>query len=48
VVRLLCEQAAVMQNGRIVEQGEAAQVLAEPRHPYTRALLDSVLRVRQG
>jgi len=45
VVRLLCEQAAVMQNGRIVEQGTAAQVLAEPRHPYTRALLDSVLRV---
>jgi len=45
VVRLLCERAAVMQNGRIVEQGAAAQVLAEPRHPYTRALLDSVLRV---
>jgi ABC-type glutathione transport system ATPase component len=45
VVRLLCERAAVMQNGRIVEQGAAAQVLAEPRHPYTKALLDSVLRV---
>jgi ABC-type glutathione transport system ATPase component len=48
VVRLLCEQAAVMQNGHIVEQGPAAQVLAEPRHPYTKALLDSVLRVAQG
>ena len=45
VVRLLCERAAVMQSGRIVEQGDAAQVLVEPRHPYTRALLDSVLRV---
>jgi ABC-type glutathione transport system ATPase component len=45
VVRLLCERVAVMQNGRIVEEGTAAQVLAEPRHPYTRALLDSVLRV---
>jgi ABC-type glutathione transport system ATPase component len=45
VVRLLCERAAVMQNGRIVEEGSAAQVLAEPRHPYTRTLLDSVLRV---
>jgi len=45
VVRLLCERVAVMQNGRIVEAGTAAQVLAEPRHPYTRALLDSVLRV---
>lgn len=48
VVRLLCERAAVMQSGRIVEQGAAAQVLAEPRHPYTRALLDSVLRVGHG
>jgi ABC-type oligopeptide transport system ATPase subunit len=48
VVRLLCERAAVMQNGRIVEQGAAAQVLAEPRHPYTKALLDSVLRVGQS
>jgi ABC-type glutathione transport system ATPase component len=45
VVRLLCERAAVMQHGRIVEQGTAAQVLTEPQHPYTRALLDSVLRV---
>ena len=48
VVRLLCERAAVMQNGRIVEQGAAAQVLAEPSHPYTRTLLDSVLRVGHG
>jgi ABC-type glutathione transport system ATPase component len=48
VVRLLCERAAVMQNGRIVEQGAAAQVLAEPRHPYTKALLDSALRVGQS
>jgi ABC-type oligopeptide transport system ATPase subunit len=48
VVRLLCDRAAVMQNGRIVEAGAAAQVLAEPRHPYTRALLDSVLRVGQA
>lgn len=47
VVRLLCERAAVMQSGRIVEEGAAAQVLAEPRHPYTRSLLDSVLRVAQ-
>ncbi len=45
VVRLLCERAAVMQNGRIVEEGDAAQVLVRPRHPYTTALLDSVVRV---
>jgi len=48
VVRLLCERAAVMQSGRIVEEGAAAQVLAAPQHPYTRALLDSVLHVPVG
>lgn len=45
VVRLLCARAAVMQGGRIVEQGTATQIFTAPRHPYTRALLDSVLRV---
>jgi peptide/nickel transport system ATP-binding protein/oligopeptide transport system ATP-binding protein len=46
VVRLLCERVAVMQLGGVVEQGPAAQVLATPQHPYTRALLDSVLPPR--
>jgi ABC-type dipeptide/oligopeptide/nickel transport system ATPase component len=30
-----------MQQGRIVEQGPAAQVLTNPQTPYTRALLDA-------
>ncbi|MBV9813609.1 MAG: ABC transporter ATP-binding protein, partial [Acetobacteraceae bacterium] len=41
VVRLLCERVAVMRDGRIVEQGTAADVLARPRHAYTQALLAS-------
>src|SRR5690606_27181193 len=45
VVRHLCNGVAVMYLGRIVEQGEAASVLSAPRHPYTRALLDSVPRL---
>ena len=43
--RLLCDRVAVMYLGRVVEIGPAAAVLAEPRHPYTRALLDAVPRV---
>jgi ABC-type glutathione transport system ATPase component len=46
VVRLLCERVAVMQAGRIVEQGLAAEVLSRPAHEYTRALLGSVLSPR--
>ena len=46
VVRLLCERVAVMRDGRIVEQGDARQVLESPVHPYTRAMLDAVLPPR--
>lgn len=42
VVRLLCEDVIVMQAGRIVEQGKAADVLASPRSPYTQALVDAI------
>ena len=45
VVEHLAHEVAVMQAGRIVEQGEAAQVLRAPRHEYTRALLASVPRL---
>jgi oligopeptide/dipeptide ABC transporter ATP-binding protein len=40
--RLLCDRVAVMYLGRVVEIGPSATVLAEPRHPYTQALLDAV------
>jgi ABC-type dipeptide/oligopeptide/nickel transport system ATPase component len=35
-----------MRDGRIVEQGDASQVLQAPEHPYTRAMLDAVLSPR--
>ena len=35
-----------MRDGRIVEQGAAADVLSAPSHDYTRALLASVLPPR--
>jgi oligopeptide/dipeptide ABC transporter ATP-binding protein len=39
-----CDHVAVLYAGRVVEQGPAAELLATPRHPYTRALLDSLPR----
>jgi peptide/nickel transport system ATP-binding protein len=42
VVSWLSDRVAVMKSGRIVEQGDTAQVLAAPRHPYTARLIDAV------
>jgi microcin C transport system ATP-binding protein len=39
VVRALSEEVLVMREGRIVERGPAAQIFADPREPYTRALM---------
>ncbi len=39
VVRLLCNRAIVMQAGRIIEQGDVAEVLEDPKTDYTRKLL---------
>jgi peptide/nickel transport system ATP-binding protein len=43
VVEHLADRVAVMYLGRFVEQRSRAGLFAAPRHPYTRALLDSVL-----
>ncbi|MGV9291234.1 ABC transporter ATP-binding protein [Streptomyces sp. NPDC003719] len=45
VVATLCERTAVLERGRVVEQGDTARVLGEPAHPYTRRLIDSVPRL---
>jgi peptide/nickel transport system ATP-binding protein len=42
VVAEIADRVAVMQTGRIVEQGTAAAVLNAPRHPYTQALIAAV------
>lgn len=42
------QQVCVMYAGRFVEKGAAAQVLAQPAHPYTRGLLAARPRLGQG
>lgn len=42
VVRFICDRVAVMYLGQVVEIGPADTVLADPAHPYTRALLSSM------
>ena len=46
VIRVLCETVAVMYLGRLVETGTTAELFDDPRHPYTRALLAAVPRLR--
>ena len=42
VVHHLCEDVAVLWQGRIVEQGPPEKLFKSPEHPYTRALVDAV------
>jgi peptide/nickel transport system ATP-binding protein/oligopeptide transport system ATP-binding protein len=42
VVKHISDRIAVMYLGRIVEIGDADEVFANPRHPYTRALLSAI------
>ncbi|OWJ77127.1 ABC transporter ATP-binding protein [Haematobacter genomosp. 1] len=42
VVERVADRVVVMQAGQIVETGSAAQVMNDPRHSYTRRLLDAV------
>lgn len=41
LVALLCDNIIVMYSGLIMEKGTSAQIIKNPRHPYTKALLAS-------
>ena len=40
--RYMCDRIAVMYMGKIVEEAETEELLRDPKHPYTRALLNAV------
>ena len=48
VVRQMCDRVAILYLGRVVEDGPVADIFRNPLHPYTRALLASVLPPRAG
>ena len=43
VIRAIAHQVLVMHQGQVVEQGDAAQVLESPQHPYTQDLLAAAI-----
>jgi len=40
--KFMCDRIAIMYLGRIVEMGPADTIYADPKHPYTRALLQAI------
>ena len=46
IVARMCDRVAVMYAGRIVEMGPVRRIFRQPAHPYTRALLASIPRLR--
>jgi oligopeptide/dipeptide ABC transporter ATP-binding protein len=41
IIAGMCERVGVMYAGELVEEGPTSAVLSHPRHPYTKALIDS-------
>lgn len=48
VVRLVADQIGVMYRGKLVEVGDARDVIEDPKHPYTRALVNSLPMLSSG
>ncbi|GLW94224.1 ABC transporter ATP-binding protein [Actinokineospora globicatena] len=48
VVRALADHVVVLRAGKVIESGRAAEVLLNPKHPYTRALLVEPVRSAAG
>jgi peptide/nickel transport system ATP-binding protein len=42
VIRVLCDEVAILQHGEIVESGPVARIFERPQHAYTRDLLSAI------
>jgi peptide/nickel transport system ATP-binding protein len=42
VVRVLCDDVAILQSGEVVEYGPVARIFNSPQHPYTQQLLSAI------
>ena len=42
VITEVCDRIVVMYAGQVVEEGATADIITEPKHPYTQALLDAL------
>jgi peptide/nickel transport system ATP-binding protein len=47
VISAITDRVVVMQRGRVVEEGPTEEVLARPRHAYTRTLVDASLHLER-
>jgi oligopeptide/dipeptide ABC transporter ATP-binding protein len=47
VIAESCSRVVVMYCGKIIEMADTGELYQNPRHPYTRGLLDSIPRVRK-
>jgi oligopeptide/dipeptide ABC transporter ATP-binding protein len=48
LVRYFCDTMVVMYLGKIVESGPTEEIFANPRHPYTQALISAIPVVEPG
>ena len=48
LIRRVCDRVGVMYAGQIVEEAPTGEIVAQPRHPYTRGLLSCAPRIDAG
>ena len=46
VVRSICDRVMVMYQGKVVEEGPAAEIISNPREEYTKKLIGSILEIK--